>query len=225
MSNVAAVRAAVPSAHWLVVTRASTKTTPPIAASSSQPAWLAVTNPDRSGRPARFPARIEPVTAMPRHCPICRLVEAVPEATPAWDTGMPDTAVYVMGALTRPPPMPNTTNATASAARPEVAVSRDSSTPPAASPRPAASMGSRAPRRARIRLDTTAPSATMLAIGSRYKPALTADRARTSCRYSVARKRKPPMAAVALIAVRTDPANGALRKNLGSSTGSVRCAS
>jgi hypothetical protein len=70
--NVAAVRAAVPSAHWLVVTRASTKTTPPIAASSSQSAWLAATNPDRSGRPARFPARIEPVTAMPRHWPICR---------------------------------------------------------------------------------------------------------------------------------------------------------
>ena len=33
------------------------------------------------------------------------------------------------------------------------------------------------------------------------------------------------MAAVALIAVSTAPANGALRKNLGSSTGSARCAS
>jgi hypothetical protein len=89
----AAVRAAVPSAHWLVVTRPSTKTTPPIAASSSQSAWLAGTNPARSGRPARFPARIEPVTAMPRHWPIWRLVEAMPEATPACETGMPDTAV------------------------------------------------------------------------------------------------------------------------------------
>ena len=39
------------------------------------------------------------------------------------------------------------------------------------------------------------------------------------------RKRKPPTAAVALIAVSTEPANGALRKNLGSRTGSARRAS
>jgi hypothetical protein len=37
---------------------------------------------------------------MPRHWPICRLVEAMPEATPACETGMPDTAVYVIGAFT-----------------------------------------------------------------------------------------------------------------------------
>ena len=65
----------------------------------------------------------------------------------------------------------------------------------------------------------------MIAIGSRCRPACTADMARTSCRYSVARKRKPPTAAVALIAVSTAPANGALRKNRGSSTGSARRAS
>ncbi len=69
-SNVAAVRAAVPSAHWPVVTRPSTKTMTPQAASSSQVAWLADTKPVRSGLPSRFPARIEPVTAMPRHWPI-----------------------------------------------------------------------------------------------------------------------------------------------------------
>src|SRR5271169_3118968 len=121
-SNVAAVRAAVPSAHWLVVTRPSTKTTTPQAASSSQAAWLADTNPVRSGLPCRFPARMEPVTAMPRHWPIWRLVEAMPEATPAWDTGMPDTAVYVIGAFTTPPPIPNTMNATAICASVEDAV-------------------------------------------------------------------------------------------------------
>ena len=59
---------------------------------------------------------------MPRHCPICRLVEAIPEATPACETGMPDTAVYVIGAFTRPPPIPNTTNATASDARPKLVI-------------------------------------------------------------------------------------------------------
>ena len=165
------------------------------------------------------------MTAMPRHWPIWRLVEAMPEATPACETGMPDTAVYVIGAFTRPPPMPNTMNARASGAGAEDAVSRDSSRPPAASPTPAASMGSRAPRRASIRLDTTAPNAIMVAIGSMRRPACTADMARTSCRYSVARKRKPPMAAVALIAVSTEPANGTLRKNRGSSTGSARRAS
>ena len=65
----------------------------------------------------------------------------------------------------------------------------------------------------------------MVAIGSRCSPARTADIPRTSCKYSVARKRKPPTAAVALIAVRTAPESGALRKNLGSSTGSGRLAS
>ena len=40
-----------------------------------------------------MPARIEPVIAMPRHWPIWRLVEAMPDATPACDVGMPDTAV------------------------------------------------------------------------------------------------------------------------------------
>lgn len=93
MPSVAAVRAAVPSARWPVVTRPSTKTTTPQAASSSQSAWLAGMNPARSGPPRRFPARIEPVTAMPRHWPTCRLVEAMPEATPACATGMPQTAV------------------------------------------------------------------------------------------------------------------------------------
>ena len=92
-SNAAAVRAAVPRAHRLVVTRPSTKMTTPQAASSSQPAWLADTNPVRSGPPRRFPARIEPVTATPRTWPIWRLVDAMPEATPAWETGMPETAV------------------------------------------------------------------------------------------------------------------------------------
>ena len=63
------------------------------------------------------------------------------------------------------------------------------------------------------------------AIGSMCRPAYSADMPSASCRYSVARNRKPPVAANAVMAVTTDPANGALRKNLGSRSGSVRRAS
>ena len=44
----------------------------------------------------------------PERGPTCRLVDAIPAATPAWDRGMPDTAVLVIGAFTTPEPMPNT---------------------------------------------------------------------------------------------------------------------
>src|SRR5260370_1161233 len=97
--------------------------------------------------------------ATPRDWPIWRLVEAIPEATPACVAGMPDTAVNVIGAFTTPPPIPNTVNATMSGRIGEDAVSRDSRTPPAARPTPAASIGSRGPRRARIRLCIPPPSA------------------------------------------------------------------
>jgi hypothetical protein len=64
-----------------------------MAASNSQSAWLAATNPVRSGRPCSSAARSEPATAIPRTWPIWRLVEAMPEATPACEAGRPDTAV------------------------------------------------------------------------------------------------------------------------------------
>jgi hypothetical protein len=83
----------VPTAHRLAVTSPSTTITAPMADSSSQSAWLAATNPVRSGRPRSPAARTEPATAMPRTWPIWRLVDAMPEATPACETGMPDTAV------------------------------------------------------------------------------------------------------------------------------------
>jgi hypothetical protein len=64
------VRSAVPSAHRVVVTSAKTKTAAPQAASSSQSAWLAATNPFGSGAPCRPPARSEPVMATPSEVPI-----------------------------------------------------------------------------------------------------------------------------------------------------------
>ena len=50
---------------------------------------------------------IAPTTATPSVWPNCREVVAIAEATPAWDRGIPDTAAFVMGALTNPNPSPS----------------------------------------------------------------------------------------------------------------------
>jgi hypothetical protein len=50
-----------------------------------------------------------PTTATPSVEPICREVEAIAEATPAWALGIPDTAAEVMGVFTKPKPMPKIT--------------------------------------------------------------------------------------------------------------------
>ena len=50
--------------------------------------------------------RMDPTIATPRLVPIWRLVVATAAATPAWLRGIPDTVVFVMGALTTPCPMP-----------------------------------------------------------------------------------------------------------------------
>jgi len=67
-------------------------------------AWLAAA---RSVWPetAIFEVTRAPTTATPSVWPICRDVEAMPAATPAWARGMPDTAALVMGAFTKPKPM------------------------------------------------------------------------------------------------------------------------
>ena len=49
----------------------------------------------------------DPITATPSDEPTCLLVDATAAATPAWARGMPDMAVFVMGALTSPKPRPN----------------------------------------------------------------------------------------------------------------------
>src|ERR1700751_6152462 len=135
-SYLAAVRAEVCSAQRLLVTRASTMIATPQPVRRSQPAWLAGTNPARSG-PYRFAARIEPLIATPSEVPIWRLVEAIPEATPACAKGMPDTAAWVIGALTMPDPRPKTLNAMTICAVDHDVVIPDSSAPPAAIPAPA----------------------------------------------------------------------------------------
>ena len=73
-----------------------------------QPTWLAWAKFTRS-RPCMAEATAAPTTATPSDWPIWRLVEAMAAATPAWERGMPDTAVLVIGAFTRPVPIPKIT--------------------------------------------------------------------------------------------------------------------
>jgi hypothetical protein len=51
----------------------------------------------------------EPITATPSDWPTWRLADAMPAATPACVTGMPDTAALVIGAFTKSKPKPNST--------------------------------------------------------------------------------------------------------------------
>ena len=94
--SAAAVRSADAVARRLVATRPSTSTTAPKAVSVHQPASAPACGP-RS-----------PTTATPSVWPNCREVVAIAAATPAWARGMPDTAVFVIGALTNPKPIPKT---------------------------------------------------------------------------------------------------------------------
>ena len=75
---------------------------------TNQPAWESDATAV-AGRTTEEEASNAPTTATPRVAPTCREVEAIAEATPAWARGMPDTAAVVMGALTNPNPIPNTT--------------------------------------------------------------------------------------------------------------------
>ena len=87
---------------------------------------------------------------------------------------------------------------------------------------PATMSGIRGPRWLMTRPDSGAKITVTAASGSVSSPACSAEYPRTSCRYSVLRNRKPPSAANALTAITVAPENGALRKNLRSSSGSRR---
>ena len=58
---------------------------------------------------ARADPTIVPEIATPRVVPVCRPAEASDVATPAIERGMPETAVLVIGGLTVPRKMPNST--------------------------------------------------------------------------------------------------------------------
>jgi hypothetical protein len=57
--------------------------------------------------PEIVPPATAPSTATPSVIPTCLLVDATADATPACAAGIPETAVFVIGGLTRPLPSPN----------------------------------------------------------------------------------------------------------------------
>src|SRR5207247_940918 len=75
-------------------------------------------------------ASTEPITATPRAAPTWRLVDATAAATPACSRGMPDTAVLVIGAFTRPKPAANTANVAISHTYDSSAENGTSNSPP-----------------------------------------------------------------------------------------------
>ena len=88
---------------------------------TSRPGWPARS---RGSSPfCREADTSEPTTATPRVWPIWRDVEAMAAATPAWARGMPETAALVIGALTKPKPMPKITYAANSQVNGVVALS------------------------------------------------------------------------------------------------------
>ena len=103
-------------------------------------------------------------------------------ATPAWDRGIPETAVLVIGALTNPNPMPKTTYAVNNHVNGVVALSPTSIRQEAVRATPAISRGIRAPRVPTIRPEIGETSMVMTAIGSVSSPAWSAESPRTSCR-------------------------------------------
>ena len=70
------------------------------------PAWVAAAKLGPIA-PDSVPPAIAPITATPSVIPTDRLVDAIAAATPACEPGIPDTAVFVIGGLTIPEPIPN----------------------------------------------------------------------------------------------------------------------
>src|SRR6202050_2104292 len=90
------------------------------------------------------PLAIVPATATPREAPTWRLVAGPAAATPASARGIPDTAVFVIGALIIPIPIPTIAYATISQARGVVTSRFTRSAPPVAVAIPAPTIARRA---------------------------------------------------------------------------------
>ena len=83
---------------------ASSRIAAPPPAMIHQPTWLASAKPGRKALQRGEHGGAHHRDAKRR--PTCRLVEATAAATPACVRGIPETAAFVIGALTRPKPMP-----------------------------------------------------------------------------------------------------------------------
>ena len=179
-----AVRSALRSAGRLVLATPSASTQAPAPAMIHQPGRLAAAR-SLAIAPCEPVLITEPMIATPSAAPTCRLVEATAAATPAWERGMPETAVLVIGALTMPKPTREQRRSWRAASRSwwsrlepgqQQAARRTSRTP-------ATSSGSRGPRAPTIRPgERRAAASVTTAIGSRNSPACSADSCRTSCR-------------------------------------------
>src|SRR5919107_4541654 len=104
--NSRAVRSALRSARRLVLAAPSSRTHTPAPTMIHQPGRLADTR-SLAIAPEDPVLITDPMMATPSAAPTCRLVEATAAATPAWDRGIPETAVLVTGALTMPKPIAN----------------------------------------------------------------------------------------------------------------------
>lgn len=120
----------------------------------------------KSPPPAVPAASTAPITATPSAPPVCRLVEATAAATPAWARGIPEIAVLVIGALTRPKPMPKSTYPANIREVEPSAENTANSSPLAPMATPAISSGSRGPRVATSRPASGAHRNAGTAIGS-----------------------------------------------------------
>src|ERR1700678_2694523 len=139
-----AARAALARPVRPVVHTASASTTAPQATMIHQPGLVAAAKPVRID-PCRFAASTDPMIATPSEAPTCRDVDAIPEATPACDRGMPDTALFVIGAFTQPMPIPSTRPLSSTYHAADESDRRVNISPPAISPIPAMTSGIREP--------------------------------------------------------------------------------
>ena len=113
----------------------------------------------------------EPTTATPRVWPIWRDVLAMAAATPAWALGMPETAALVIGAFTKPKPMPKVAYAVNNHVNGVVALSPTSIRQAVPSAAPAMTSGILLPRRPTIRPENGGISIVITAIGKVSIPA------------------------------------------------------
>ncbi len=90
-----------------VDTSPSTVIARPYPTISQKTTWVEAAKSARCADSIPAPAT-DPASATPREMPTCRLVEATAAASPAWERGIPETAVFVIGEFTHPSPTPNT---------------------------------------------------------------------------------------------------------------------
>src|SRR5271169_1750504 len=160
-----AVRRAVSRAHAPLTSRPRQSTATPQPVTTHQPTWLALAKPSLNG-PCSAEIVADPMMATPSDEPTCLLVEATPAATPACDRGIPDTVLFVIGALPMPKPSPKRKYPAISTmvAVPVVTCARI--TPAAAIPAPATIRDGRVPLDPTRRPDNGEQIAVIAAIGS-----------------------------------------------------------